>query len=158
MKGKIKRLPLRNHFLVGASGKEFDVDKYLSKYPLKVDLICRRGECVPGRDFVSEFSGFWADLGWGPDLELEDQQTIAIKYIERNQAKLKKLQSFPGVTNIYLGLQGLVYPDSAGSIFDLCPALMKLAVKVGIEITLTACVRPEPYRLRRQPKKKSKRK
>lgn len=134
----------RNYFCIVANGEAFDVDGYAKSSPLKLDRVWRRGEKRVDSDTVHELSGLEIDLGEGINLSIEEQQEIAVESLSANERLLKTLQSTPGVTTFYLGLQENVLPDSLGSIMDVSRSLMKVALKIGIQVTIWACVDRRP--------------
>jgi hypothetical protein len=133
-----------NYFRVVASGESFDVDGFTKLLPLQINEIWHRGEPRGGCADLNETSGLCIDLGIGVDLNIEEQQDIAVEYLSANQNALQVLRSFPGVTDFYLGLQGTVHSNSLGSIYDLSPHSMEIALKIGVRVTIWSCL-IEPY-------------
>lgn len=129
-------------------GEGFDPDKFLKRSPLKGARVWHRGEKVAESNKLATSNGIEIFLGHGPDLHIDEQQPIALEYLVDHATALKKLVRAPGITGSYLGLQELVYPDSLGSIFDLSPALMKQALKLGLRVTVWSCLSPRPFQTR----------
>jgi hypothetical protein len=135
----------RNYFCIIANGEMFDVDKYVRQSALKIDFFWRRGERRPNSETVYENSGVEISLGCGAELDPHEQQPIAVAYIAANKAHLAQLRSSPGITTFCLGLQETVYSDSLGSIMDLSPALMEIALEIKIQITIWSCLSRTPF-------------
>lgn len=122
----------RNYFCICAGGAEFDVDAFAKATRLKFARFERK-------DF--QHKSIEIELGCGADLEFEEQQAIAVEFLSTNKDAMSLLRSDPAVTVFYLGLEGSVLRDSLGSIFDLSPSLMKMALETGIQVTVWACLR-----------------
>lgn len=89
-----------NVFRIYAHGEAFDVDAFLATTTLRPDCVWRRGDNSRYRT-----SGLELVLGDGRQLQLCEQDQIAIEYISANREELKALASYPGVTRLVLGLQ-----------------------------------------------------
>jgi hypothetical protein len=135
---------MRTHyFWLVAHGPDFDVDNYVSISPLQIDEVWRRGDKRPESELLRETSGLSIELGRGTEDSAEEQQEIAAAFLNENEAALTRLRSLPGVETFYLGLELTVDPKSKGSIMDMLPSLMQIALKIGIQITVWATIEPE---------------
>ena len=133
-----------NFFRIGANGETFDVDGYAKTSALPISCIVRRGEQNLDAGTVAELNYLEIDLGDGADLDIAEQQAIAVDFLTANEGPLRELGAAPGITSFYLGLQETVYPDSAGSVMDVSPALMEIALKIGMQLTIWACLNRKP--------------
>ncbi|MBX3413267.1 MAG: hypothetical protein KF708_11305 [Pirellulales bacterium] len=136
-----------NYFRLVVHGKEFDVDKFVERYPLPNVQVWHRGDKTD-REQRETSNGFAIPLGSGPELHVDEQQQIAIDFLAAYTATLKKAARARGVTHCYLGLQEIVYPNTAGSIFDLSPTLLKHSLNIGLQVTVWSCLSPRPFRSR----------
>jgi hypothetical protein len=135
----------RNYFAIAASGPNFDVDRYLANCPFSISRVWRRGEPFSSdgcqdHSALHKHSGFEIDLGCGADLSIDEQQEIAAEFLTQHEATLVALKVVPGVESFYLGIQEQVFRDSAGSLFDLHSPLLHAALRIGIRITVWACL------------------
>lgn len=133
--------PRRNFFCLWAGGEKFDVESYTKCVAMKVNRFWQVGEIVNGIEQHS--NGLEIELGDGTELSMQEQQQVAVEFLSENRQSLVKLRSSPGLRSIGLGLQEMVHADSAGSIMDLDPALMRIVLDIGIEVTIWACVSHE---------------
>jgi hypothetical protein len=117
-----------------AHGETFQPDTYLASAPFTFDGVWHKGES--GRNHPKS-SGVFKVLGDGRTLPLHEQERIAIDFLAANQAALKELAQFPGVTTFILGLQ--YHIDLKINLIGFCVTpptrLMKYALEIGIEPT-----------------------
>lgn len=156
---------MTNYFRIVARG-DFDPDRFLQRSPLRGARVWHRGDKIADSSTRATDHGIEIILGDGPDLDFREQQSIAHGYLAAHATALKKLIRTPGVASSYLGIQDVVYPDSAGSIIDVSPTLMQQALKIGLQLTIWSCLSPQPFfrklapakaKARKSPRAKSKR-
>jgi hypothetical protein len=133
--------PRRNFFCIWARGEAFDAVSYAQSVSIEFDRVLKAGDTFNGIEQSS--SGLEIELGDGTELSMDEQQEIAAELLATNRAAFDKLRSDPAGPSICLGLQETVHTDSAGSIMDLDPALMRAVLDMGIEVTMWACVSHE---------------
>ncbi|HEY4309514.1 MAG TPA: hypothetical protein VGN12_08690 [Pirellulales bacterium] len=138
--------PPRNYFSIVAHGPRFDVDGYLKRHPLRSDIVWHAGDLHRNGETSLETNGFEIYLGRDSEIDFEEQQAIAAAYLEANEVHLKELKTLN--QGFYLGLRETVYPNSLGSIMDISSPLMHAVLKVGINLTIWACLEREAYRPR----------
>jgi hypothetical protein len=136
---------LRDYFALFVHGDGFDVDDYLSSASLVFDEIWRKGEqrpvCV---DSGYETSGVRKYLGDATRLSIEEQDRIAVDFVEANRQQLRHLFAYPGAKYRLLGLQHPFKVDDGTLGFAIGPSarLMSLALDLGFEITYYVTVEP----------------
>ena len=91
-----------------ASGRDFDVDAFLSTTTLACDRVFRRGERA-----TEFFSGFTATLGDASELSYDQQVRAAVEFITKHREQLTHLMKWPGVANVEIGLCPAMTPPSA---------------------------------------------
>src|SRR5437870_1063267 len=96
-----------NHFSIFAHGDKFNVDEFLARSALRPDYVWRRGDqrsyaCVESKH---ETSGVEFVLGNGWEVPFQEQEDIALAYLEAHRDELRMLSQFPGVETFILGLQ-----------------------------------------------------
>jgi hypothetical protein len=124
----------RNYFRICASGKQFNVDAFAKTTRLQFERFEHEGH-----------QGITIELGCGAELDMKEQQSIAVTFLTANRADLEELRANNAVTQFYLGLEETVYDPSLGSIFDLSPSLMRIALEIGIHLTVWSCLRKNPW-------------
>lgn len=124
-----------NQFRILAHGEAFDVDAFLRTTTLRPDSVWRRGDQRGLTDSTYKTSGIEFVLGDGQQLQLCEQDQIAIEYVSANHEELKALASYPGVTGLTLGLQYDFQLGAATIAFTmgLSSELMRHLLDVGIE-------------------------
>ena len=125
-----------NEFRIFAHGDDFDVDRYLSTATLKPDYVWRRGDqrryaCVKSEH---ETSGVEFTLGDGWKVPLQDQEDIALAYLQAHREELRALAKFPGVDTFIVGLQYVCKLDGGILGFVVGPSsqLMWHALNAGV--------------------------
>ena len=131
-----------NYFSIVALGEDFDVDNYVQVSPLRINQVWHRGDArFDGTPYAN--SGISIELGSGTELDTNEQQSIAADFLRGNNEALKELGSIRGVESFFLGLQLTICRNSAGSIMDMRQSLMQLALAVGVQVTVWACLERE---------------
>ena len=130
---------LQNEFRIFAHGKAFDVDAWLATTTVRPDYVWRRGDqkryaCGPSEHPTS---GVEFVLGDGLAVPYNEQEQIAVTYIQTHRNELRALAQFPGVETFILGLQYILELDESLIGFCIGPSrqLMWHALDVGIEPT-----------------------
>lgn len=137
------QLPRDHYSWFVAQGRDFDVDQYASESPHRIDDIWHREDQSTVGDSCCGYSGLRVELGCGTEDSAEEQQEIAAAFLRENEAALTRLRAFPGVEHVYVGVELTVDPRSRGSVMDMLPSLMQIALKIGVEITIWSTVEPE---------------
>jgi hypothetical protein len=119
-----------NGFRFHAVGDFFDVDLYLNQYRIDYNSIWRRGEHL----YTS--SGFAKYLGNEFKLDIYEQETIAIKYLEQNRDALKAVVAWENVEAVILGLSPELQIDSntCSVCLSFSPMLVSLAGEIGLQL------------------------
>jgi hypothetical protein len=118
-----------------ASNGDFDVDAFLRASTLKPYRVFHRGEpaaCPKGSNH--EDSGFCVDVSTATDLRIEVND--AIQFIQEHEAELLRLAQALPPESVCLDF-GHYQRDVAVQVDRLPPALLRLAVMLGIGITLS---------------------
>jgi len=121
-----------------ATGKTFDVDRFLKRCPWKASAIFHRGD-VRGKTTAgsSSFNIGVSDASW---CDLSAQIRDATKFIIRNGASLRRLRRFPGVESVTLDfpIECRLNPKAVWVQEERFPeVLLELAGKYGLEIALS---------------------
>ncbi|HET9409991.1 MAG TPA: hypothetical protein VFO39_22330 [Candidatus Sulfotelmatobacter sp.] len=111
-------------FHIIAHGDKFDVDAFMATSSLRPDYAWRRGP--------SGTSGIELFLGDGRQINLPDQEDIAIEYLTTHRDELRVLAEFPGVDTFILGLVWICKPEHTGFCVGPSAELMRHALDVGI--------------------------
>lgn len=119
-----------NGFRLHAVGDLFDVDLYLSQYSIEYNSIWRRGENL----YTS--SGFAKYLGNEFKLDIYEQETIAIKYLQQSRHALKAVVEWENVEAVVLGISPELQIDSntCSVCLSFSPPLVSLAVEIGLQL------------------------
>jgi hypothetical protein len=131
---------MMNHFEILAHGESLDVDALLRSISLHpVEVWRRRDEKLAGphrRRMAT--SGISVRLSHDEELAFEEQDRIAIEYLEQNRAALTALGRFPGVKYFFLGLAFGIEVDASivGTCVSISPRLMRIAGEIGMEVTI----------------------
>ncbi len=120
------------------SGKQFDIDNYLSKSELATDSS-RYSVWHNGDQFQKgkrEDSGFMFDICEVDSDGINEQAEKAVTFLSGNLAELKRLMEFRGVEDAYL--QFVIDRRKVANQNDLFPAeLVRLAGSLGLGILLS---------------------
>lgn len=116
-------------FRLHAVGDLFDVDRYLSEYKIDFDSIWHRGK-------IYSHSGFVKYLGSELEFNLEEQESIAIEYMEKNKDALKALVKWPNVEAVILGISPKILVDTStvGFCVSFSPSTIAIAAEIGLEL------------------------
>ena len=137
-----------NFFKFFALGQDFDVDAYLETSPLRFDHVWHRGETKPGGIGRYPTHGASITLGDGCRLTRENQERIAIDFLERNEEPLRDLAQYEGVERVQLGIQFRVEASENLSGISVEPSmrLMYAALRIGRiqPLYFVDLVKPEP--------------
>ena len=110
-----------------AHGESFDVDAYLAGSTLHPDYVWRREP--------PDTSGIEILLGDGRTMPPPAQEELAMTYIASHREELRKLQCFPGVEYLILGLVRICPIDATGVGVTPCVELLQQADELGIVST-----------------------
>jgi hypothetical protein len=123
-----------NQFKLFAHGVDFDPDSFLVSTNMNFDGAWHKG--ATGRDHPKS-NGVFRFLGDGQELQLDEQQKLAIDFLSANHVALKLLATFPGVTTFILGLQYNLVAEPGLISFCMSPStsLMQCCLDVGITPT-----------------------
>lgn len=129
-----------NFFTLFAHGIHFDVDAYLKVTSLSFNKVWRRGDLRGNPEFIQDqhqTSGVLIVLGSGLELPIDDQDRIAVGFLEAHEEALKHLAQYPGADYFILGLHNRVEltPDLRGFSMSASPRLMAVALRIGIDLT-----------------------
>ena len=133
-----------NEFRLFVLGDTFDVDRYLRETKLKTTTVWRRG--VPDVDSGPRTNGFDVVLGDGFKISIDDQQAIAIQFIESHREALCLLATIPGVEAFKLGLHYHFEDESIGVCMTPTRRLMLRALEIGFEPTFYVTAGPSVSR------------
>jgi hypothetical protein len=124
----------RNQFRLFAHGENFHVDAYLQSSTLQPDFVWRRGEQRRYACMKSEHSTSGVEwvLGDGRTLSFDDQERIAIDFLTKNQAELRRLSGFPGADWCTIGLQFMMEIDEGTLVFCVSPSLLFNLAAIGV--------------------------
>ncbi|HEX8464425.1 MAG TPA: DUF4279 domain-containing protein [Abditibacterium sp.] len=121
-------------FRVG--GEDLDVDACLAQCHFETYSVYRKGEARGIKGRVHQHSGFGVAVSEADFGDLKQQIEDAIRFLESNEAELKKLQEFPDVQGRVLDFP--VEDRDVAVQCDVFPArLLKLAGDFGIDIEIT---------------------
>lgn len=117
-------------FGLHAVGEFFDVDCYLSQHSIDYTSIWRKGE-----NFYTN-SGFAKYFGNEFQLNICEQEAIAIKYVRQNHDALKVLVGWKNVEAVVLGISPeiVVHPGVVSVCLSFSPMLVTLAGAIGLEL------------------------
>src|SRR5689334_6667779 len=91
-----------------AFGKAFDVDAFLPTTSLGIARVWRLGD-LRGHPLIIQdtcsHSGVVIEIGASETLSLNEQDTLATEFLEKNEEQLKHLVKYPGVEVVTLALQ-----------------------------------------------------
>jgi hypothetical protein len=120
-----------SNFEIFAHGESFVPNDYLSSTKLKIDRIWHKGEAG---HYHPKSSGVAIHLGNGYELNVIEQELIAINYLTKYNDELKELGYYSGVSTFILGLQYHLKIDESITGFCMGPTkeLMECALRVGI--------------------------
>ena len=122
-----------------ATGRNFDVDRFLKQTELKPYLVFRKGE--PRfkhirKDELMKYSGLRVNVSKAGFNNLGGQIQGAIRFLKKNKTALRKLSGFPGVKCVYLDF-GYEWREAVAQ-FDYLPTeLIRLAGLSGIGIEMS---------------------
>ncbi len=116
------------------SGEHFDVDAFLSQSSLQPYRVHHRGEPSRRREVFSD-SGLSLDISEA-DGQLSEEVSDAVRFLAEHESELRRLQSFPGVTDLRLDF-GYYARDVAAQFDYLPPELLARAGSLGIGIELS---------------------
>ena len=95
-----------NEFRLFAHGEEFDVDAFLASTTLRPDRVWRRGDrrdaLLPAS--LHPTSGVVFELGDDKTIPFNEQERVALAYIEAHRDGLRELARLPGVDTFILRL------------------------------------------------------
>ncbi len=119
-----------NGFRLHAVGEFFDVDRYLSQYSIDYNSIWHSGKNL----YTS--SGFVKYLGNEFKLDIYEQETIAIKYLQQNRDALKAVVEWENVEAVILDISPELRIDSntCSICLSFSPMLVNLAGEIGLEL------------------------
>ena len=117
-----------------ASRGDFDVDAFLQASTLKPYRVFHRGEPRHPRQSIYEESGFCVDVSTATDLRIEVND--AIQFMHEHEAELIRLIQALPPESVCLDF-GHYQRDVAVQVDRLPPALLRLAVMLGIGLTLS---------------------
>jgi hypothetical protein len=123
-----------------ASGRKFDVDRFLKRSSWKPLAVFRRGEprglTVKKKNVESSFNLNVSDASW---LNLPAQIRDAKKFIEKNKNELRRLKRFPGVEGIVLDfpLENRISKDFPACFLSFPEAFVQLAAAAGLSLELS---------------------
>ena len=115
-----------NYFKLFAQGTDFDVDAYVEQSSLEFDTVWHLGE--PHR----RSSGCEIKLGDGNSIRLEEQDRIAVEYLETNEEGLRELAGHEGVDSVILGLHYRATAHMAAFCMEPSERLMHFALRTGV--------------------------
>ena len=116
------------------SGEHFDVDTFLAQSSLRPYRIHHRGE-ARRRAGVFPDSGLSLNIS-DADGQLPEEVSDSIRFLTEHESELRRLQSFPGVTDLRLDFG--YYAREVAAQFDyLPPELLTRAGSLGIGIELS---------------------
>ena len=117
------------------TGEDFDVDAFLAESRLRPGRVHRRGE-ARRHDRPFPCSGLSLDVSEA-DGRLRDEVSDALVFLTRHESELRRLRSFPGVTDLRLDF-GCYRRDVPAQFEYLPPELLALAgnLDIGIELSL----------------------
>lgn len=95
-----------------ASGPDFDVDAFLKGCPWPVSAIFRRGVARVPSGRVAKESGFNFSVSDAGFDEFNRQKDEAIEFLKQNEAEIRRLVGFAGVTGVVLDF-GIAWRDVA---------------------------------------------
>jgi hypothetical protein len=137
-RGGVVNSSSRNYFSIVAQGPGFDVDGYLKRHSMRTDVVWHAGDLHRSGQRLLETNGFEIYMGLDRDISFDNQQSIAATFLEANEVHMSELSALG--RGFYLGLRETVTPSSRGSIMDISRSLMQIILRVGIDLTICACV------------------
>ena len=123
------------------SGEHFDVDAFLSQSSLRPYRVHHLGELRRRAEAFSD-SGLSLDISEA-DGHLSAEVSDAVRFLAEHEAELRRLQSFPGVTDLRLD-SGYYRREVFVQCDYLPPELLRLAGSLGIGIELSLYPTPAP--------------
>jgi hypothetical protein len=117
-------------FGLHAVGEFFDVDLYLSQFSIDYSYIWYRGKNL------HTSSGFSKYLGNEFNLDSDEQETIAIKYIRQNRDALEAVVKWENVEAVILGISPEIHISSGVSsvCLSFSPLLVTVAGEIGLQL------------------------
>ncbi|WP_373539616.1 hypothetical protein [Chamaesiphon sp.] len=117
-------------FGLHAVGEFFDVDLYLSQFSIDYSSIWYRGKNL------HTSSGFSKYLGNEFNLDTDEQETIAIKYIRQNRDALEAVVKWENVEAVILGISPEIHISSGVSsvCLSFSPLLVTVAGEIGLQL------------------------
>ncbi len=145
-------------------GRDFDIDKFLSKSPWGPAVHCWRraapiesevGQKLAGRKTLRD-SGFQlAASQEGDDSEIKTQVRQVVRFLERHSRELRRLKRAKGVESKQLNF-GIIWPRNAAIVWRLFSAeLIRSAGKFDLEIEFSVYGATQFRPLRKKPRASS---
>ena len=116
------------------TGEDFAVDAFLAESSLRPYRVHHRGE-TRRRAGVFPDSGLSLDIS-DVDGQLSEEVADAIRFLTEHEPELRRLQSFPGATDLRLDF-GSYFREVAAQFDYLPPELLARAGSLGIGIELS---------------------
>ena len=115
-----------NYFKLFAQGTDFNVDAYVEQSSLRFDSVWHLGEPH------LRSSGCEIVLGDGDTTRLEEQERIAVEFLETNEEALRELAGYEGVDSVILGLHYRASAHMAAFCMEPSEGLMYFALRTGV--------------------------
>ena len=120
-----------------ATGKQFDVDAFLSQSEWRdFTKAFHRGESSGRRTPVLENSGFTLSVSDSDEDELEPQVRDALEFLNQEVDEIKRLTTYPGIEDMELRIGLFWCRDTLCQFHSLPAVFLRAAGELGILVTL----------------------
>jgi hypothetical protein len=120
-----------------AAGVDFDVDKFVESSSLSPCEVYYKGESRRRQGKLYEKSGFNIVVSAASGDDLQQQIDDALRFLEQNQAEVKRLLSYAEEASLDFGVW---QRGEFGHYYNFPPELLRLAGGLGLCIELSVYV------------------